>query len=523
VNPAPVKKTGLIIALVLLFSGQSLFADLIILKDGRQIDGDVVNQTYTTITVDREGKREVIVKRGIRKIQFGNADLIRNVARREKALEEQKRRLEDTRSKAEEEPEAGEGEKALTGEEFRRLQEMINELKSETQKLSEELRLARQEAELQRKARLKTLEKKTGTNPEEWIEQESLGIATSGIQWHSAAMQLAYQMGSARILNLAAVGWRESSLFVSDPETKIPMGKNIRIIYGARSPVHEESMEFGLFYTSAAFHSAMNLRRSAADYIYPAGGTSYAISYRDTDTQLFDSPDVARLDLFLRKKYEIFSGAKNRYLQPLNLVLGGSVTGDGINEKRSIGHSARNSSVTPSNSTAETWASYGAGPRTTSLEYTQGALSVDVGLFYSYDILENLALDLRLNRRFGIIGTGSYECEGNSLVTLEGYWIPVTMKYSGDITYEYSGSEVEMGFSYFYDNLKIRLLAFQDYRTIKITDSDVKRSWDWFYIASAFMSGDVNPLIMNNLDPMGPFPSSYDSMNGFGVEVTAQF
>jgi len=90
-------------------SFSQLFADIVYLKNGKKIEGKIVNQSRTQIQIDVNGKLELIDKQNINKIEFKNLEerkkqeeLKRQQEEERKKQEELKRQQEEERKKQEE-------------------------------------------------------------------------------------------------------------------------------------------------------------------------------------------------------------------------------------------------------------------------------------------------------------------------------------------------------------------------------------------------------------------------------------
>jgi sRNA-binding regulator protein Hfq len=60
--------------LFFIVSFSQLFADIVYLKNGKKIEGKIVNQSRTQIQIDVNGKLELIDKQNINKIEFENLE-----------------------------------------------------------------------------------------------------------------------------------------------------------------------------------------------------------------------------------------------------------------------------------------------------------------------------------------------------------------------------------------------------------------------------------------------------------------
>ncbi|MCX7809820.1 MAG: hypothetical protein N2247_02820 [Leptospiraceae bacterium] len=81
--------------LFFIVSFSQLFADIVYLKNGKKIEGKIVNQSRTQIQIEINGKLELIDKQNINKIEFENLE-------ERKKQEELKRQQEEERKKQEE-------------------------------------------------------------------------------------------------------------------------------------------------------------------------------------------------------------------------------------------------------------------------------------------------------------------------------------------------------------------------------------------------------------------------------------
>ena len=75
-------------------SFSQLFADIVYLKNGKKIEGKIVNQSRTQIQIDVNGKLELIDKQNINKIEFENL--------KERKKQEELKRQQEERKKQEE-------------------------------------------------------------------------------------------------------------------------------------------------------------------------------------------------------------------------------------------------------------------------------------------------------------------------------------------------------------------------------------------------------------------------------------
>jgi flagellar biosynthesis GTPase FlhF len=118
--------------LFFIVSFSQLFADIVYLKNGKKIEGKIVNQSKTQIQIDVNGKLELIDKQNINKIEFENLD-------ERKKQEELKRQQEEERKKQEELKRQQEEERKKQ-EELKRQQEELKRQQEEERKKQEELK-----------------------------------------------------------------------------------------------------------------------------------------------------------------------------------------------------------------------------------------------------------------------------------------------------------------------------------------------------------------------------------------------
>lgn len=104
-----------------------LLSDTVHLKNGKKIQGKIVNQSKTEIQINIDGKIEIIEKKNIKKIQFEDLEVIKRKQEEErKRLEELKRQEEQKRQeelKRKQEEERKRVEKLKHQEELKRKQE----------------------------------------------------------------------------------------------------------------------------------------------------------------------------------------------------------------------------------------------------------------------------------------------------------------------------------------------------------------------------------------------------------------
>jgi hypothetical protein len=80
---------------------QDLFADTVFLKNGKVIQGKIINQSQTKVEIQTEdGNRILLNKEEIRRIQFGPTQ---NEIELEKRRQEEQKKIEEQRRKQEEE------------------------------------------------------------------------------------------------------------------------------------------------------------------------------------------------------------------------------------------------------------------------------------------------------------------------------------------------------------------------------------------------------------------------------------
>ena len=131
-------RTLLILALVF---PVTLLADTIILKTGQEVDGQIVNQSETTITIRTRQGVQTIGKGNVSRVLYGDAYRKQQDELKRKREEERKRKEEEERRKAEEEQKRLEEEQRQADEEARR--------QAEQERLEKERREAEEKARLE--------------------------------------------------------------------------------------------------------------------------------------------------------------------------------------------------------------------------------------------------------------------------------------------------------------------------------------------------------------------------------------
>ena len=137
-----------LLAAVLVLAGP-LVADTIILRSGQEVDGHILNQSETSITIRTGNGTQTIPKSGIQRVFYGDAYRQQQDAIKKKREEEKRRKEEEEKRKAEE-------EKKKQEEEQRKAEQEAAQ-KAEEARLAEEKRKKeeiRQKAEQEEKERL---------------------------------------------------------------------------------------------------------------------------------------------------------------------------------------------------------------------------------------------------------------------------------------------------------------------------------------------------------------------------------
>ncbi|MCB1302757.1 MAG: hypothetical protein KDK37_00675 [Leptospiraceae bacterium] len=141
----------------LLFSGP-LLADTIILRSGQEIDGHILNQSETSISIRTTNGNQTIPKSSIQRVLYGDAYRQQQDALKKKREEEKRRKEEEEKRKAEEERKKQE-------EELKRAQEEASR-KAEEARLAEE---QRKKEEAQKTAEQKKADRLARNAPLAWI------------------------------------------------------------------------------------------------------------------------------------------------------------------------------------------------------------------------------------------------------------------------------------------------------------------------------------------------------------------
>lgn len=123
----------------------SLLADTVILKSGQEVDGQIINQSETTITIRTRQGVQTIGKGTVRRILYGDAYRNQQDELKRKREEELRRKEEEEKRKAE--------------EEAKRLEEQKRKAAEAAREEAEQERLERERREAEEKARLKEQQK----------------------------------------------------------------------------------------------------------------------------------------------------------------------------------------------------------------------------------------------------------------------------------------------------------------------------------------------------------------------------
>ncbi|MCB1170540.1 MAG: hypothetical protein KDK25_09415 [Leptospiraceae bacterium] len=129
-----------LLSLLLVMSPLALLADTVILKSGQEVDGQIVNQSETTISIRTRDGVQTLSKTQVRRILYGDAY--------RKQQDELKRKREEEKRRKEEE------EKRKAEEEAKRLEEERQKAEKEAKRREEQERLEREEQKARDRARL---------------------------------------------------------------------------------------------------------------------------------------------------------------------------------------------------------------------------------------------------------------------------------------------------------------------------------------------------------------------------------
>ncbi len=132
--------------LIFISSFFSLFPDTIYLKNGKKIEGKIINQLRTKIQIEVNGKLELIDKENISKIEFENIE--------ERKKQEELKRQQDEERKKQEELKRQQEEERKKQEELKRQQDEERKKQEELKRQQEELK--RQQEEERNKQEIKT-------------------------------------------------------------------------------------------------------------------------------------------------------------------------------------------------------------------------------------------------------------------------------------------------------------------------------------------------------------------------------
>ena len=108
------KPLAIAITIIALLFSSALLADTILLRNGTQINGRIIQQNQANVVIVRNNRRQVIPKTQIARILYNNKYTDDDADRKEeerKAAEERRKREEERRKKIEEERRRAEEER----------------------------------------------------------------------------------------------------------------------------------------------------------------------------------------------------------------------------------------------------------------------------------------------------------------------------------------------------------------------------------------------------------------------------
>jgi sRNA-binding regulator protein Hfq len=131
-------KTFINLLFFILFSN-ILLGDTVYLKDGQKIEGKITNQSQTKIEIEVNGKKQIIEKIEINKIEFQDIEALKRKQEEERKKQEELKRKQEEERKKQEELKRKQEEEQKKQEELKRKQEEERK-KQEERKMQEKIK-----------------------------------------------------------------------------------------------------------------------------------------------------------------------------------------------------------------------------------------------------------------------------------------------------------------------------------------------------------------------------------------------
>ncbi|MCB1170143.1 MAG: hypothetical protein KDK25_07410 [Leptospiraceae bacterium] len=196
------KPLAIAITIIALLFSSALLADTILLRNGTQINGRIIQQNQANVVIVRNNRRQVIPKTQIARILYNNKYTDDDADRKEeerKAAEERRKREEERRKKIEEERRRAEEERRQREEQQQKQQEILEQIegeKQEEQKLLEEQKRLEEE---RRKAEEQKNQEQTNVNQTDTRSSWSFLEALMGEELKQHQVRFRLEGGGGRV------------------------------------------------------------------------------------------------------------------------------------------------------------------------------------------------------------------------------------------------------------------------------------------------------------------------------------
>lgn len=285
------KYTNLLFFVIFLLAPALLFADIIVLKNGKSLSGKIIGQTRTAIRIKTKAGRKTIGKKTIRSVKFG-------VTRDEKAVQAV-RRKEIIRRKAQLAVARKKNQAVVIAKEQKRLADLKKQEKQEAEDLKQRqkvvlsaeeqvVRLNTEEADLEkkllelRKKRAKLEGKNYNENPYGALWRSALVPGWGQIHKGSTYKGIAF-MG---ITALLAGNLVSQNAAYNDAVSTYDTNSSLGLLFSQASPT------LGQLLSIQALNDASTVDSKAKSATYAAAGLGIFYLYNLFDAWFFDGPTL---------------------------------------------------------------------------------------------------------------------------------------------------------------------------------------------------------------------------------------
>ncbi len=535
--------TILIILTFILMPISYSYADIIYFRDGKMSVGKVASQGFQSIVFESNGESRTILKREIRRIEYGDPvaqtqklkqrEILELRLKKQRAeairLAEEQRLREETMLRLEQERKAAE-EKARSIADANARDEYLKQIA----KLNEEIRLSNQEtarirmeiAEIE-KENQKIIEKTE-------IIDRSLTYRAGKFYHNSAALRTASKLGwtsgAIRFLNDGPVNY-----YVPDAGS------------AGLDPGHYHEVE----YTTHYQHQAKAVRhrfvyadtrstpyRTVEQSISTTDNASASVHYTSLSQRIvsLERPRLTEFEYGYFHDFFPFS-KKGAELENFRIIIGGSLFADYVRSARSLSQTTRRIIAgTDPGSSAPDFAIVPVSYSQVEMKYAEGVVNGNLGIGYSYNFANIHAIDLSASATYGY-GGGNYNRKEkyytNTYIGSTAFPLIKDKKDYGAVNLQSTGFRVVTGYSINLWNVRLRLFAMmREFRT-RVTKANIKSNennatvsdmvYRWSRNSQSISTADLTLLVLQSQKDMGPLPKSDDVLRGAGIELTVLF